>query len=476
MSLPNISLHRTVWFKVVFAFVVPSFVLFSAFAIIVDYTAKRELESELGKRLTAVASAAATHVRAPLIAQLAPGMENNVQHEHCRRRLAAVAKTTQVTRIYVFDNQRRSYCDTESNVPIHLEYHKLGTDTHELSQVFATGEAQHSLLFEGVDGRPYKAGYAPVWMGKQIAYVVGVDAPATYFTQLASFRRTLIAYGIAIVGILLGIALLVAALFTRPIRKLAKAAGRIGQGDFRAPIPVRSGDEIGALAAVMEGMRANLAARDERSQMMVSGIAHEIRNPLAGIALFAGILRKDASPGHRDHIARIENEIAYLEAVVGQFLDYAKRDRAEPTKVAVADIVDDVVTLCLPESKTMGVTLLKDQIDGTVLAEPTILKRILLNLIQNAMQATADDKNPTVRLSARQHKDTVAIEIWNCGPVIPDEVREKMFQPFFTTKQKGTGLGLAFVKEALVDYGGKIEVERRDNGTMFCVFLPSSDS
>src|SRR5690606_35177156 len=103
-------------------------------------------------------------------------------------------------------------------------------------------------------------------------------------------------------------------LITRNVRRLATAAERIGAGDLRAPIAVATRDELGVLAQTMERMRRQLAERDAKMQQMLAGIAHEVRNPLAGMTLFADILKEElpAPDERRSHVEKIQRELGYL--------------------------------------------------------------------------------------------------------------------------------------------------------------------
>src|SRR5690606_21274210 len=134
-----------------------------------------------------------------------------------------------------------------------------------------------SLLFEGQGGELFKAGYAPIFADeddRQVVLAIGVDAPADFFARLARLQRSLIYYGLLLAVAVSLIAVFVAARITRPVRHLADAARRIGGGELERPVERTSRDEIGILADTMEAMRADLRARDERMQLMLSGIAH----------------------------------------------------------------------------------------------------------------------------------------------------------------------------------------------------------
>lgn len=463
--------------KLLAAFTVPTALLFGLFAFIAHEVMRGDLEAELGTRLAAVAASAATQLNGNNLVELEPGDEQHLLHVGARRRLAEVAAATGAARLYVFDRDFRSRADTAPDVPIGSTYYHAELDRHELARVFRRGEAVSSVLFEGKDGRPYKAGYAPIYASdkdRRVVLAIGVDAPATFFDRLADLRRNLVFYGVGSALAMVLVAVVVAVLITRPVRQLAEAAGRIGRGDLTRPVRPLSRDEIGFLAETMDEMRRELADRDQHMQQMLSGIAHEVRNPLAGIELFSGILRDEIPPPdeRRAHVERIEREVAYLSAVVAEFLDYARRPPPELGEVEIAPLAAAVCELEEAQAARAGVSLSWDVTDGlTCRGDAVQLRRALHNLVKNAVQAASGAAPGRVAVSAAAEDGRVRVSVDNSGPPIPAEVRERMFEPFYTTREKGTGLGLAFVREIARDHGGTIEVDSGPRGTRFTLRL-----
>jgi signal transduction histidine kinase len=206
-------------------------------------------------------------------------------------------------------------------------------------------------------------------------------------------------------------------------------------------------------------MRTQLRERDARMQQMLAGIAHEVRNPLAGMTLFTGILKDEVTEEQRAHVDKIARELDYLERVVKEFLDYARRAPLELATVELRPLLEEVAELAGGGVKVEG--------DGEVRADRTQLRRALLNLVQNALHAGTD-----VRLIARRTSRQLEIDVVDRGPEIPADVRERIFEPFFTTREKGTGLGLAFVHEIVRAHGGDVAVTCVDGETRFRVTLP----
>ncbi len=279
--------------KLLGAYLVPTVATFAGFGVLAHYTAQRALEDELGRRLTSVAAAAAAGVGDENLALLQPGDESTRTYRNVQKRLSELQAASGVARLYVFAPDGTSRCDTAGGVGIGDRYYTLDAARSELRAVFG-GAAVSSLLFKGRDGHLYKSGFAPLRDDAgRIPFAVAADGAASMYEQLAGFRRTLFAVGLGGALAVVALSLFVARLLTRPIRRLESAAARIGQGDLEAPVVKSSRDEIGTVAETLEDMRQQLRTRDERMQMMLAGIAHEVRNPLGGMELYAGLLRDD---------------------------------------------------------------------------------------------------------------------------------------------------------------------------------------
>jgi signal transduction histidine kinase len=186
------------------------------------------------------------------------------------------------------------------------------------------------------------------------------------------------------------------------------------------------------------------------------------------MTLFTGILKEELAGDERAaHADKIAREVGYLERVVNEFLDYARRPPLERADVDVAAVFADVVEVVVGPAIAIEVA----DPPPKLRADPTQLRRALLNLVQNAVQA-ASKASGEVRLVARADGDDVVIEVHNTGPEIPADVRDKIFEPFYTTREKGTGLGLAFVREIVHDHDGKVDVTSANGRTCFRVTLP----
>lgn len=250
----------------------------------------------------------------------------------------------------------------------------------------------------------------------------------------------------------------------------------------------------GALRREVSSLKDELAeaqARLRRSRQlaalgeMAAGIAHEIRNPLGAIGLTLEALTEDLAdrPEQLELCGRVSRAVVRLDAIVGDVLAFARDTRVRPAATAVAGPVLAAIEGAedLVERHDVDVDLAVDESIEAEIDAP-LLEQALLNLVRNACEAMATVDRPRrleVSCGGRELRDPDAgllphavIEIRDSGPGIPAEVRERMFNPFFTTRAEGTGLGLAIVHRIVDAHGGRLDVESSDDGTVLRVSIP----
>lgn len=472
----DVRVRATLLVKLLVALVLPVVALFTLFAFVAYEVSRRDLDTELGHRLEAIAASAATQIRDPkYLSELTEGDEEQELYKQAVARLSALGKATGA-RLFLIDRQYGTRGDTAGPTPIGQPNHRARLDGTELARVFERDRPADSVTFQGNDGLYYKTGYAPVHAADKIVVLaVGAQAPASYFKSLAKLRERLFMWGAGLAMVSVLAAVIATWLITRNVRRLAAAAERIGAGDLRAPIVVTTRDELGVLGETMERMRRQLAERDAKMQQMLAGIAHEVRNPLAGMTLFADILKDELPAGdeRRSHVEKIQRELGYLERVVNDFLEYARRPRPELATVELADLFAEVAQMASANDIEVAV---EPGGPSTVQADRAQLRRALLNLARNAVQAASSAGHrgkDVVKLSARDADGARWLSVWNRGKEISAETSGKLFEPFYTTREKGTGLGLAFVRDIAFDHGGRVELVSADGETTFSIVLPA---
>jgi signal transduction histidine kinase len=454
---------------------VPTIAALGVFGVFAHEVARRALEDELGRRLATAAAGAAATVLPEQLQAFGAGDEGSLTYANVRRKLEAARERLGVRRVVAVAADLTARGDTGGTLALGAAAWELGADKAEIERALA-GVPAASPLFVGHDGVPYKRAYAAVGEPGAVAGLIAVEGNADYYVALAAFRhRLLLAGGLALLAVL-ALTALVARRISGPVVRLADAAARLGRGELSARIPVETRDEIGFLASTLDETRAALAARDERLQMMLAGIAHEVRNPLGGLELYAGLLR-DALAGQPERlaeVARIERELGHLRTVVSEFLEYARRPKPELAPVAALPLLEEVRELTEAPG---GVRVTVEAPPAlAVRADASQLRRALLNLARNAAAAMQGRAGQIV-LAASSEAGRARLEVRDGGPGVPAELRDKIFTPFFTTREKGTGLGLAFVREIVRDHGGEVSVdEAPGGGAVFRIELPEAAS
>jgi signal transduction histidine kinase len=467
--------RRTLLAKLLAAFMAPTLVLFALFAWYAYVLEKHDLERALGERLEAIAASTAPQIRAKYLLAMDPNEPTPRAWQNVRRRLDAARVATGAHRILVFSLDGRTLCDTESDT-FGTPVHELALDRAEIDRAVQGGRAISSVAFKGTDGEWYKAGYAPVAAADDDATIVAgvrVEAPARFFATLDVLRDRLLIYGAGLTGVVIAASLGFAVFINRRLRRLALATEEIARGDLTAKIDVGGADELAQLAWTLDHMREALRARDERLQMMLAGIAHEVRNPLGGIELFAGILRDELGSDTEKlgHVAKIERELGYLKNIVNDFLEFARRAKPDLKPTDVAGLCTELRDVIASDAAAAGTTIeVAAPAPAVAAADEAQLRRAVLNLLRNAVQAAPGGK---ITLGAHADGDHITISVADTGKGIAPTDLDKIFAPFFTTKEKGTGLGLAFVKEIVGDHRGKLDVQSSPGkGTTFTIELP----
>jgi two-component system NtrC family sensor kinase len=298
-----------------------------------------------------------------------------------------------------------------------------------------------------------------------------------------------------LVVIALAVGLIVMAMASRtlrPLKKLTERAQEIARGDYRQRFETISSDEIGALAEKFNVMAAAIEEREQRLirserlaavGQIAAQITHEVRNPLSSIGLNAELLEEELeglpSPASQRNEARalvraIVKEVDRLTEITEEYLRFARLPQARLEKERLEPMVRSLLDFMAGELNARGI-ILESDLDAAncwVAADEHQLRQALLNLVRNA--ADAMPKGGRLRVTAkRPDSSRVILELTDTGEGIAPEHVAKIFDPFFSTKKGGTGLGLALTQQIVSDHGGTIELRSKPGqGTTFTIGLP----
>jgi signal transduction histidine kinase len=264
--------------------------------------------------------------------------------------------------------------------------------------------------------------------------------------------------------------------------------------DAMALLLKRVGEHLGQLNAALEENKAELedriAQRTRELQeaqahllhqekmaafgLLAAGIAHEVGNPLTSISSLVQILqRHDADPGTREKLALVNGQLQRIQTTLRELVNFSRPASNERSRVAIADVLNEALNIAKYYMRTKGRTIEVSVPDGLPALHGVRdqLVQIFLNLVLNAVDATAKGGHITLAAHVRDGWLEVAVTDDGCG-VTPANA-DRLFQPYFTTKKHGTGLGLFVTRKLVANHGGRVEFESRPAaGTVFRVLLP----
>jgi signal transduction histidine kinase len=313
----------------------------------------------------------------------------------------------------------------------------------------------------------------------------------------------------ALVALLVGVA---SALFARrllaPIERLTEGVKAVAAGDLTRQVPPAGNDEIGLLAREFNAMAASLDSQQRELRhaerlaavgRISAQITHEVRNPLNAIGLNAELLAEElegrpaapaaasgsparatpaipaASPEARALCAAISREVDRLNAVTEEYLRFARPPRQATARLDPAELIGSLLDFLAPELAAARLEVRRELGAGLpqVPGDEGPLRAVLLNLVRNAREAMAG--GGTLTVAARRADGAVELEVRDTGGGIPPDALPRIFDPFYSTKERGTGLGLAFVQQVVREHGGTIRCDSAvGRGTAFTVRLPAA--
>jgi len=328
--------------------------------------------------------------------------------------------------------------------------------------------------------------------------VLGVLLIGSSGRELAALVRSIRWSGIAFgaMAIVFGFALsfVVSARVTRPVEQLADAARTVAGGEWNVRLDhVRTTGEIKVLADAFDTMTRQLVDHRDRLvqaervaawRELARRLAHELKNPLFPLRITIDNLRRarSLSPADFDEVfdeslTTLQTGLGNLNTVIGRFSDFARMPAPEFLQVSINEIVEQSVglfraQLAAPGRPTVAVTLDLDASAGRIRADGEQLRRVVQNLLLNAIDAMPDGGE--LRIATRRVNGVVRLDVADTGQGLGEEECSRLFTPYYTTKQHGTGLGLAIVQSVIADHSGKIWVDSAPgHGATFHIELPA---
>ncbi len=335
----------------------------------------------------------------------------------------------------------------------------------------------------------YAVGYKPLFVDGRLAGVLAI--PALYRQkeideELAQRNAFVLGAYALVFGLITIVGGILAGRIARPLRELTEAAREIGTGNLEVELKPRSSDEVGMLVESFNQMAKELkrsrgelarAARESAWREMAKQVAHEIKNPLTPMKLSMQHLRQAFKDKKADREALLRkitqtviDQIDVLSRIATEFSNFARMPERKFERLNVQALLRESITL-FSEIKQIEFRSKFSDTDVEIVADRDEVRRVFINIIRNGVQAMERGGTLTVESKMRDHR--CLIRISDTGSGIPPEVRERIFEPNFSTKTDGTGLGLAIAQRIIHDLGGTIKFESQvDKGTTFEIELP----
>lgn len=348
------------------------------------------------------------------------------------------------------------------------------------------GSSARYVNYEGVD----VIGISMPIRGIPWLYIAEVPV-LTAFGELGSLRLLSAALEGVFALALVGIAWVVAGSIVSPLRRLVSAADGIRSGNLDAQVRVDSDDELGELSETFNQMARGL--RESASEIhelhaqemrraaqlasvgeLAAGIAHEIKNPLAGASAGIDMLEQElqGSPSSESLVRQIRTQLSRIDSALRDLLSYARPKQPTVGWATPRQLVERAITLVGPQAEAAEVRVEQDtaRVTRKVRVDPELLTQALVNLALNGIQAMP--AGGVLTFGVESLNDEIRITVSDTGTGIPENALNEIFRPFFTTKHRGTGLGLAITRSIMERHGGRLEVESAPgHGSTFALVL-----
>ncbi|MCX8030626.1 MAG: HAMP domain-containing histidine kinase [Thermodesulfovibrionales bacterium] len=349
------------------------------------------------------------------------------------------------------------------------------------------------------EGRTFNIIFPVISGGTEYAYIhhgyIHLKINKDDFSELlraATLEKIVVTVLVFTIGIIL--TFIFSRHYTRPIHDIVNAALKVAQGDLTQNLPIRSSDEIGQLSEsfnhMVNKLRENKKIEERLREVehvtaigqLSRNMAHEIRNPLNFINLSIDYINSKYVPEDEKERERFYNlingikmEIQRLNTLVNEFLNYSKPIKLNRKNVRFKEIIDDLLSLIIAKADAEKVNILYEiKTDCELSVDPDLIKSCILNIFTNAFSAMQNiDRQRLLTIRAELILNEFILSITDNGEGVEAEKLPKIFEPFFSSKKDGLGLGLPFTKRVIEEHGGRVEfISKKNEGTEVKIILP----
>lgn len=448
---------------------------FLALSVPLYWYTRSALEDELDKRLLSIAGIAAANIDKTLLHALLTEPALSTVRERLEGEVTRLsASDTEGIAIYTASGDELAVSRQTETHPS-----RLAVLLQSLAERSGGKKSAVSEIYELSDGAYLKAVAAPVSTDARQRAVVVVWAGAGFMAIIEQMVGSLFWIFLVSLALAVSLAIVFSRSLLRPVDQLSSYARSIKKNLYSDSVDLGRHDEFGDLNHSLADMHREIQQHEQSTKQLLSGIAHEIKNPLGGMEIYTGLLNEELEAGsdgqaaeeRRSYLGKITKELTHLKQIVTEYLDYARPLKSDLKQVSLESVLDDAFRLLLPEIREKDIhTSLTGA--GAVMGDESKLRRVFVNLLKNSLSAV--NTEGAIDVTIEKKSDSVTVQVADNGSGIPQENLNKIFEPYFTTQDKGYGLGLTISKNIVDEMNGTIIASSSDGkGTTFTIELPT---
>ncbi len=458
----------TIKLRIILIFTSITVVLVGALSTVSYYFVRNIYSNQLYEQTALLTRLTGVGLNQKFLPLLPVGDRKSLANSYYREYLQNQSTVMGLNQAFIFDVDFTILAHSDSTFQLGRSQPQLSLSRSEIIGL-NLAESTLSLPFKGEDGNWYLWGFYRLDEG----HWLGVQESAARLARIEDLARIFWIIGLTGVFITIVSGWLLARSIAKPIDRLVKFSEDLGKGRFDAAAPAGIHGELATLTRALDRMRNDIAQKQKEKMDMLAQIAHEIRNPLGGIELLAGLI-EEAAPSDsvsKDYARKILDEIAGLKVLVNDFLNYSKPVVAKPEWVDVPGLVDEIRDIFQAQSEAKGFTIFQNASANSVYFDPHHLRQILMNLVSNGLEQT--EPGGSIEIEVKENEDKTTLLVKDDGPGIPQENLHSVFEPFFTTRTNGTGLGLAICRKLC--RANMAEITVTNNPEKGCTFAISNE-
>lgn len=454
--------NSTIKLKIILVFSVITILLVGTMARISYMYVRNIYQEQLSEQITLLCELVADAMETNYLEFIDINSEN-LAHRHYETIIAAQVEKMKLSNGFIFDENFRILLSINPEISTT----RLLINRMEIREL-DIGASTVSLPFKGEDDKWYMWGYHRLGDG----YYLGIQENVDRLKKLEDLAFIFLSIGVLGVVVTAIAGILLAGSVARPIDRLVSFSEKIGAGEFKTTPPQRMYGELAILRNALVKMKNDLMIKQEEKENLLAQIAHEIRNPLGGIELLAGLIKEQVEPHTQNamYLQKILDEIYNLKAQITAYLNYSRPVRPEPEAIHLPSLLEEIRTVFEKRLSEKNVTFTCDIQKSEIVFDRQHFRQILINLISNSLEAM--NGKGAINIKSNMQGANTTVSLSDEGHGIPTEHFADLFKPFFTTKEGGTGLGLSICHKLCQENNAVLGASNnKDKGCTFKIIL-----